>query len=173
MKKVLFLLVIAILALASSCSCSQIARNEEDIARIAREKCDNVDKYDLEFSLINKAVDHNIVLYVLMTNKDGIDHEYIPLEFYELKNGNLKFRSKLLPMLDRGGKDIPVITWSGGYVFVVNDTRCKTIRLMYENDNIDINIDYYPFMYNHYNDFNGYCFLDDYGNIIGTVAMVG
>ncbi len=113
----------------------------------ARREIKNIAGIDtIEMVIAGKStvngIDH---LFWFITGNEYQMHRYIPMEFTELENGKYKFVHKY-PGLQRG-QDIFVEEWKGGYSFIVNNPKCKSISIWGYKGEEQVTVDKIPFVY--------------------------
>ncbi len=107
----------------------------------------------------------NVMLAWFISGNEYQAHYYLPMECEVVGEDEYVF-NRIYDPLSRGGEDDYVLQWEGGYSFIVNNPKCRTLKITDSNSTKEINIDEnaYPFIY--YNELlpTAYAFLDAQGN---------
>lgn len=163
------IICVAVLLAVSCCiivfamKSSKIVGYDGVIAK-ARKEIKNIAEIDtLEMVIAGKStVDRKNHLFWFITGNQYQMHRYIPMEFTELENNEYKFVHKYNGL--QRGQDIFVQEWKGGYSFIVNNPKCKSISIWGYKGETQVTVNEVPFVY-YYPLLPGeYAFYDKDGN---------
>lgn len=148
------------------CGCQETLKGTDALIEKAREEMPIADAENIEITYAGLCAKDDSVLVWFVSGNENQGHTYLPMECYIVGRNEYQFVRTYNPM-DRG-LDIAVLQWKGGYSFIINNTNCKTVRIIDNSGTHDVAIekDAYPFVF--YNDLppNEYYFLDANGNEI-------
>ena len=162
MKKIM--LVIFTCALFMLCGCQKTLKGTDALIEKAREEIpvSNADTISIEYA--GMCVEDDSALVWFISGNENQAHYYLPMECNVVGKNEYTFNRVYEPM--HRGDDIAVLEWKGGYAFLINNLKCKTIRITDNTGTHDIAIEKnaYPFIY--YNNLrpHEYVFLDENGN---------
>lgn len=164
MKKIISFTLVLLMILSLT-GCQKAMYTEEDFIERARKEFNIADAENAEITYIGEITKENKALLWFMSGNEYQAHTYLPVRCSVTEDGGYVFEHKYKP-LERG-TDIVVLThWYSGYVFCVNNTKCKTIRIDDYSGEKEIEVTDYPFIY--YNQLlpGEYSFLDENGKEI-------
>ncbi len=153
--KTIFFLCIAVCL----SGCSKSAKNEEEMLQIITKE-NNISK-ESSIQVIGTIELENASLICTMTGDSNQGHSYYATEFE--KNGKKYEYIHDYKLYDRG-MDMYSLPWSSGYVFLSNNEKSNSLRIIKDGKEEIITIDKIPFVY--YYDTSGisnfeYFFLDE------------
>ena len=159
----LFNLVIIICLFASLCGCQKTLKGTDELIEKVREE---MPLADTDITYAGLCAKDDLALIWFVSGNEYQAHYYLPMECNIVGKNEYTFERVYNPM-DRG-EDIAVLQWKCGYAFLVNNPKCKTIRISDNTGIHDIPIekDAYPFIVYHELLPNAYEFLDENGNIL-------
>ncbi len=122
---------------------------------------------DYSFEIMGSVQERDHALYLFKVSRESsLDNEYLALDF-RIIDSKYHFYHKYWPKEMQGSNDILVIwNWQDRYIFFVNDSRCKSIRLFDGTTYKDIPVDKYPYIHSSDRFFSGYSFVDENGNYV-------
>ena len=134
---------------------------EEGLIDKARKEIENLAEAEtIEMVVAGKStIDNNRHLFWIITGNEYQMHRYYPLEAIEKDSGEYKF-IKLYNGGHQRGQDIFFEFFGGGYSFVINNPKCKSMII----DETVVTVTEVPFVYYYPFPPNEYCFLDMEGN---------
>ncbi len=157
MKKVLCILLVTLSLFFTGC---ETLKGTDALIEKAREVIPvaEADTVEIRYAGLNAKGDSS--LHWFISGNEYQSHYYLPMVCTVVGKNEYRFERVHKP-LERG-TDIVVFQWQGGYSFLVNNERCKAIRITDHSGTKNVNIkdDSYPFVY--YNDTipSEYVFLD-------------
>ena len=156
------LLVVVCLIGAYAVQSSKIVGEDGLIAKARKEIKNLAEVETIEMTIAGKStIENNKHLFWIITGNEYQMHRYYPLEVIEVDNEEYKFIRVHHSIVERG-QDIFFARFGGGYSFMINNPKCKSIML---GETI-VPVTELPFVY--YCRFvpNEYYFLDADGNIL-------
>lgn len=164
MKKTLSA-VLVLFFLLSLTGCQKKIEGTDGLIEKAREVIPVADSDIIEMQYVGMHTKGNVMLAWFISGNEYQAHYYLPMECEVVGEDEYVF-NRIYDPLSRGGEDDYVLQWEGGYSFIVNNTKCRTLKITDSNSTKEINIDEnaYPFIY--YNELlpTAYAFLDAQGN---------
>ena len=156
------LLVVACLIGVYAVRSSKITGEAGLIAKARKEIKYLAEVETIEMTIAGKStIENNKHLFWIITGNEYQMHRYYPLEVIEVDSEEYKFIRLHHSVVERG-QDIFFARFGGGYSFIINNPKCKSIML---GETI-VPVTELPFVY--YCRFvpNEYYFLDADGNIL-------
>ena len=166
-KKQLIVLVLSCIMAFSLVGCSEKLTTTEDLITKAREEITVADAETMEVQLAVKYIEDDKALMWFITGNEYQMHRYFPMVFDVMGAEEYVF-VQCHKAMERG-EDIAVFQWHGGYSFLVNNPKCKTIQItgdMGSITQVKILEGGYPFHYYYEQLPQEYIFLDAEGNQI-------
>lgn len=164
MKKTLSA-VLVLFFLLSLTGCQKKIEGTDGLIEKAREVILVADSDIIEMQYVGMHTKGNVMLAWFISGNEYQAHYYLPMECEVVGEDEYVF-NRIYDPLSRGGEDDYVLQWEGGYSFIVNNPKCRTLKITDSNSTKEINIDEnaYPFIY--YNELlpTAYAFLDAQGN---------
>ena len=164
MKKTLSA-VLVLFFLLSLTGCQKKIEGTDGLIEKAREVIPIADSDIIEMQYVGMHTKGNVMLAWFISGNEYQAHYYLPMECEVVGEDEYVF-NRIYDPLSRGGEDDYVLQWEGGYSFIVNNPKCRTLKITDSNSTKEINIDEnaYPFIY--YNELllTAYAFLDAQGN---------
>lgn len=164
MKKTLSA-VLVLFFLLSLTGCQKKIEGTDGLIEKAREVIPVADSDIIEMQYVGMHTKGNVMLAWFISGNEYQAHYYLPMECEVVGEDEYVF-NRIYDPLSRGGEDDYVLQWEGGYSFIVNNPKCRTLKITDSNSTKEINIDEnaYPFIY--YNELllTAYAFLDAQGN---------
>lgn len=164
MKKTLSA-VLVLFFLLSLTGCQKKIEGTDGLIEKAREVIPVADSDIIEMQYVGMHTKGNVMLAWFISGNEYQAHYYLPMECEVVGEDEYVF-NRIYDPLSRGGEDDYVLQWEGGYSFIVNNPKCRTLKITDSNSTKEINIDEnaYPFIY--YNELlpTAYGFLDAQGN---------
>lgn len=164
MKKTLSA-VLVLFFLLSLTGCQKKIEGTDGLIEKAREVIPVADSDIIEMQYVGMHTKGNMMLAWFISGNEYQAHYYLPMECEVVGEDEYVF-NRIYDPLSRGGEDDYVLQWEGGYSFIVNNPKCRTLKITDSNSTKEINIDEnaYPFIY--YNELlpTAYAFLDAQGN---------
>lgn len=164
MKKTLSA-VLVLFFLLSLTGCQKKIEGTDGLIEKAREVIPVADSDIIEMQYVGMHTKGNVILAWFISGNEYQAHYYLPMECEVVGEDEYVF-NRIYDPLSRGGEDDYVLQWEGGYSFIVNNPKCRTLKITDSNSTKEINIDEnaYPFIY--YNELlpTAYAFLDAQGN---------
>lgn len=164
MKKTLSA-VLVLFFLLSLTGCQKKIEGTDGLIEKAREVIPVADSDIIEMQCVGMHTKGNVMLAWFISGNEYQAHYYLPMECEVVGEDEYVF-NRIYDPLSRGGEDDYVLQWEGGYSFIVNNPKCRTLKITDSNSTKEINIDEnaYPFIY--YNELlpTAYAFLDAQGN---------
>lgn len=164
MKKTLSA-VLVLFFLLSLTGCQKKIEGTDGLIEKAREVIPVADSDIIEMQYVGMHTKGNVMLAWFISGNEYQAHYYLPMECEVVGEDEYVF-NRIHDPLSRGGEDDYVLQWEGGYSFIVNNPKCRTLKITDSNSTKEINIDEnaYPFIY--YNELlpTAYAFLDAQGN---------
>lgn len=164
MKKTLSA-VLVLFFLLSLTGCQKKIEGTDGLIEKAREVIHVADSDIIEMQYVGMHTKGNVMLAWFISGNEYQAHYYLPMECEVVGEDEYVF-NRIYDPLSRGGEDDYVLQWEGGYSFIVNNPKCRTLKITDSNSTKEINIDEnaYPFIY--YNELlpTAYAFLDAQGN---------
>lgn len=164
MKKTLSA-VLVLFFLLSLTGCQKKIEGTDGLIEKAREVIPVADSDIIEMQYVGMHTKGNVMLAWFISGNEYQAHYYLPMECEVIGEDEYVF-NRIYDPLSRGGEDDYVLQWEGGYSFIVNNPKCRTLKITDSNSTKEINIDEnaYPFIY--YNELlpTAYAFLDAQGN---------
>lgn len=164
MKKTLSA-VLVLFFLLSLTGCQKKIEGTDGLIEKAREVIPVADSDTIEMQYVGMHTKGNVMLAWFISGNEYQAHYYLPMECEVVGEDEYVF-NRIYDPLSRGGEDDYVLQWEGGYSFIVNNPKCRTLKITDSNSTKEINIDEnaYPFIY--YNELlpTAYAFLDAQGN---------
>lgn len=164
MKKTLSA-VLVLCFLLSLTGCQKKIEGTNGLIEKAREVIPVADSDIIEMQYVGMHTKGNVMLAWFISGNEYQAHYYLPMECEVVGEDEYVF-NRIYDPLSRGGEDDYVLQWEGGYSFIVNNPKCRTLKITDSNSTKEINIDEnaYPFIY--YNELlpTAYAFLDAQGN---------
>lgn len=164
MKKVVSILLIFILMLSFS-GCRSTLKDKDDLIEKAREVIPISDAESIDIQYVGQCTKEDLALIWFVSGNEYQAHYYLPVECTISENGYI-FERTYKPM--EKGMDIVALQWQEGYVFLVNNPLCTTIRITDSDGtrNISIEKDSYPYIVFNEHIPSKYLFLDADGREI-------
>lgn len=156
------LLAVACLIGVFTVQSSKITGEAGLIAKARKEIKNLAEVETIEMTIAGKStIEDNRHLYWIITGNEYQMHRYYPLEVIEIESGEYKFVRLRHSVVERG-QDIFFARFGSGYSFIINNPKCKSIKL----GETVVPVTEIPFVY--YCRFvpNEYYFLDADGNIL-------
>ena len=164
MKKTLSAVLVLFFLLSLS-GCQKKIEGTDGLIEKAREVIPVADSDIIEMQYVGMHTKGNVMLAWFISGNEYQAHYYLPMECEVVGEDEYVF-NRIHDPLSRGGEDDYVLQWEGGYSFIVNNPKCRTLKITDSNSTKEINIDEnaYPFIY--YNELlpTAYAFLDAQGN---------
>lgn len=164
MKKTLSAVLVLILLLSLT-GCQKKIKGTDGLIEKAREVIPVSDSNTIEMQYVGMHRKGDKILAWFISGNEYQAHYYLPMECEVIGEDEYIFTHAYNP-LSRGGEDDYVLHWQGGYSFIVNNPKCRTLKISDSSGTKEINIDEnaYPFIY--YNEVlpTAYAFLDAQGN---------
>lgn len=164
MKKTLSA-VLVLFFLLSLTGCQKKIEGTDGLIEKAREVIPVADSDIIEMQYVGMHTKGNVMLAWFISGNEYQAHYYLPMECEVVGEDEYVF-NRIYDPLSRCGEDDYVLQWEGGYSFIVNNPKCRTLKITDSNSTKEINIDEnaYPFIY--YNELlpTAYAFLDAQGN---------
>ncbi|MDF2513952.1 MAG: hypothetical protein K0S04_3818 [Herbinix sp.] len=167
MKKKMILLISCVLLLSLTLliidNYRRTASVGEDMIKIARKVIPIADAETIDIQIIASVDKERRSLVYFITGNEYQSHSYFPLEFKVIRGDKYKFLKMYKPM--NRGMDISVTNWKDGYVFVVNNDRCKNIQITSADGQVEmVEVGRLPFFHYFEEIPAEYIFLDSEGN---------
>ena len=164
MKRI-FPVILILVMIFSFTGCEQVMYDKEDFIQRARKEFHIADAETIEITYIGEIVKKDKALLWFMSGNESQAHRYIPIRCAITADGGRVFEH-VYKTAERGMDIAVLIDWYGGYVFCVNNPKCKTIRIDDYSGVQEIEVTEYPFLY--YNSLlpRAYFFLDENGEEI-------
>lgn len=130
----------------------------------ARREIKNIAEIDaVEIAIAGRStVNRKNHLFWFITGNEYQMHRYIPMEFTEPEEDEYKFVHKYKGL--QRGQDIFVQEWKGGYSFIVNNPKCKSISIWGYKGETQVAVCEIPFVYYYPLLPEEYAFYDKDGN---------
>lgn len=145
--------------------CQKKIEGTDGLIEKAREVIPVADSDIIEMQYVGMHTKGNVMLAWFISGNEYQAHYYLPMECEVVGEDEYVF-NRIHDPLSRGGEDDYVLQWEGGYSFIVNNPKCRTLKITDSNSTKEINIgeNAYPFIY--YNELlpTAYAFLDAQGN---------
>jgi hypothetical protein len=159
MKRTLALMCVFFLIFSLSSCKGNITGEQELVMRARKElKISNADTAHLVIAGHHEIKDE--CLFWFVSGNEHQAHTYLPIEFKLLGKNQYAFVKTHKPV--ERGMDICALMWNGGYSFIVNNQKCRQIRI----DTQNIPVGNIPFVYYHNGPLSSYDFLDELGNVL-------
>ena len=164
MKRIIAILLILFMVLSFT-GCEKAMYDEEAFIERAREEFHIADAETIEIKYIGEIIKGDKALMWFMSGNEYQAHRYVPIRCEITENGGRRFEHAYKPV-ERGMDIAVLVDWYGGYVFCVNNPKCKTIKIDDYSGVQEIEATGYPFLY--YNRLlpREYFFLDENGDEI-------
>lgn len=165
MKKVVALWS-AVLLLFCFYGCRETYSGEEQLIERVRQEFHLAEAESIKICCAGKYEIKDSALFWFVSGNEYQAHSYLPVEFRKENEDSWSF-VKAYKSVKRG-TDIAVLHWKDGYSFLVNNEKCKILRIEDARGvtEIPVNAADEPWMY-YYNGLNfSYFFLDTNGNEI-------
>lgn len=161
MRKLLYAVLAAVMILSFS-ACGRM-KTTDDLIKKARKEIPISDADSIDIRYAGECKNDSYSLLWFISGNEYQAHYYLPMECLEV-NGSYEFQQTFKPL--NREKDIAILLWQRSYAFLINNTECKTLRIIDENGSHNIEIDQYPYLW--YNEVipSKYLFLDENGNEI-------
>ena len=159
MKKLLFAILASVLLLSA---CGKM-KTTDDLIKKARKEIPISDAENTDISFAGKCQNDSYSLLWFISGNEYQSHYYLPMECLEA-NGGYEFGQTFKPI--DCGKDIAALMWHGSIAFIINNTDCKTLKLVGSDGVQNIGITEYPFVWYDKITPSEYYFLDSDGNEI-------
>ena len=165
MKKVLLFLSLMCCCFALL-GCQNTIKGTDALIGKAREVIPVSDAETIDLEYVGMIANNEYALLWFVSGNEFQSHYYLPMECKIVGKDEYVFERIYEPM-DRG-QDIVVLEWLNGYAFLVNNPKCKTVRVVDNNGTRDyvIEKDVYPFIFYNSQIPSKYVFLDEIGNEI-------
>ncbi|KIR03874.1 hypothetical protein P261_02689 [Lachnospiraceae bacterium TWA4] len=107
----------------------------------------NADTIQIQYAGQSKA--DNLALLWFISGNEYQGHSYFPVECKVNKQNNYDFIGSYESM--ERYEDIGIFNWNDGYSFCVNNSNCKTVRIIDSDGthNIVLKNDEYPYVFYH------------------------
>lgn len=147
MKKTLSA-VLVLFFLLSLTGCQKKIEGTDGLIEKAREVIPVADSDIIEMQYVGMHTKGNVMLAWFISGNEYQAHYYLPMECEVVGEDEYVF-NRIYDPLSRGGEDDYVLQWEGGYSFIVNNPKCRTLKITDSNSTKEINIDEnaYPFIY--------------------------
>ncbi len=164
MEKKMFIAFMIIMPILLLGGCKKTASDSEDMMKIAREEIPIADAEIIDMQIIGTIDKDEIRLVCFMTGNEYQAQTFFPIEFKRISHEKYEF-VKVHEMLGRG-MDIHVEpSWKDGYVFIVNNDRCKSIQITSSDGELQlVEVGKLPFLFYFEEIPKEYDFLDADGN---------
>lgn len=159
MKKLLFTILASVLLLSA---CGKM-KTTDDLIKKARKEIPISDAENTDISFAGKCQNDSYSLLWFISGNEYQSHYYLPMECIEANDG-YEFKQTFKPI--DCGKDIAALMWHGSIAFLINNTDCKTLKLVGSDGVQNIGITEYPFVWYDKITPSEYYFLDSDGNEI-------
>lgn len=165
MKKVISVLA-AVMIVLSFAACDKTLKGTDALIETAREHIPVADAENIDIKYAGLCARDDSALIWLVSGNEYQAHYYLPMECTVVGDNEYTFERVCKP-LERG-QDIAVLMWKGGYAFVINNPKCKSVRITDNSGTHEQKIekDAYPYVF--YNSLipSEYEFLDENGNVL-------
>lgn len=164
-KKIVYILIfVAVLALLyiRATISTHAVKGEEGMIATARKEIHNISEIDkIEIRIAGKSTVGDKCLVWFITGNEYQAHSYVPMEFTILQNEEFAFSHRYNGI--KRGRDIYCQIWGYGYSFLVNNGKCKSIKLEGHDGIKIIPVDSIPFVCYYFGFPGEYEFLDENG----------
>jgi len=163
MKKI-FLFTVFVMLILSLTGCSNVLHGTDELIEKAREEIPVAEAETIHIEYAGMCANKDNALIWFISGNEYQAHYYLPMECKIVGKDAYTFVHDHKPV--KRGTDIVALLWGNGYSFLVNNPKCKTIRITDYRGTHDIPIekDSYPFIYYHSLLPSEYLFLDSEGN---------
>lgn len=146
MKKTLSA-VLVLFFLLSLTGCQKKIEGTDGLIEKAREVIPVADSDIIEMQYVGMHTKGNVMLAWFISGNEYQAHYYLPMECEVVGEDEYVF-NRIYDPLSRGGEDDYVLQWEGGYSFIVNNPKCRTLKITDSNSTKEINIgeNAYPFI---------------------------
>lgn len=164
MKRIIAIILILLMVLSFT-GCEKVMYDEDDFVERARKEFHIADAETIEIKYIGEIIKGDKALMWFMSGNEYQAHQYVPIRCAITADGGRKFEHAY-NTIERGMDLAVLVDWYGGYVFCVNNPKCKTIKIDDYSGVQEIEVTQYPFIY--YNSLlpGEYSFLDENGEEI-------
>lgn len=159
MKRTLCAVITAVLLLSA---CGGM-KTTDDLIKKARKEMPISDAESIDIEYAGECKNGSYSLFWFISGNEYQAHYYLALECLDV-NGSNEFQQTFKPL--NRGNDIVVLQWQRGFAFLINNTECRTLRIIDENGLHNIEIDQYPYLWYNEEIPSKYLFLDENGNEI-------
>ncbi len=161
MKRIVAIILILLMAL-SFAGCEKVMYDEDDFVERARKEFHIADAETIEIKYIGEIIKGDKALLWFMSGNEYQAHRYVPIRCEITADGGRRFEHAY-KTVERGMDIAVLVDGYGGYVFCVNNPKCKTIKIDDYSGVQEVEVTQYPFIY--YNSLmpREYCFLDENG----------
>ena len=148
--KPLLLLALAVIAVSLG-GCREYLWGTEELIERAREEFPIADADGIDIEYAGNSQFEEKFLHWFISGNEYQEHVYLPMECTLVSGEGFRFERVYQPMMR--GDDIAVVQWNGGYAFCVNNSACRTIRIVDSFGENEVRIadkdDRRPFVYFH------------------------
>lgn len=134
-------------------------KDSDDFIKKARTVIPISDAQTVMIDYAGMVIEHSDALMWFISGNENQEHYYLPMECSINNDGTYTYCTTYEPIIR--ADDVGVAYWKNGYCFLVNNPKCKYIRIRKQSgQEIEVEINKYPYIYNSDDIPREYVFLD-------------